>query len=463
MTAIHPSDRLDPAPFREWVAAEMERRHELTGDAFARALLPAIQSDGAAARRLHAWRTESVHLSRNAVTEALAQFDVLLEDVYPDEALPDLPEDYCWTCRAFVAVIDHACCWCEHPIVRVELRDTALAPLHRRAPLDPEALRVTRRERPAPMPPCPFFLDVRLDRRRAALEAFAATASPWAAATEIEGLYASRESATGALRSLLIREGWFEPAGRGKAAKRALTAAASNVRAALDHGTWDRVVEQQPRPSQRTVIDERLVHEAAWLYFYDRLSFREIGRRLLPLSPARSAGSISQALCVEWDYRGWPKFVKRAITWTAPAGVHAAGRCTSTNRDGRACSRWAQRGKPVCLAHDPARAAERQAANRHASRARLVPLTPWVGWLNHRVLELGSVRELHLRLGDVVSYDTLADWTKRYGGQSRSLQTVRRDTIDRVLLAWGDGTTFEDIYLPVVSDDHALVPQAAAA
>lgn len=450
---------LDPAPFREWVAEQLENRS--VGE-FAHSIFPAFTPESAV-RRLWRWRYDDAPLDRDAVADALHEADVPFEDVYPDEVLPDLPEDYCWTCRAFVAVIDHACCWCDHPIVRVELRDTALAPLQRRPPLDPGALRVNQRERPAPMPARPFYLDVRLDRRRAALETFAATASPWAAALEIQDLYASRESAAQSLRSLLIREGWFTPAGRGKAANRALTAAAVSVRAALDHGTWDRVVEQQPRPSQRTVIDERLVHEAAWLYFYDRLSFTEIARRLLPLSPATAAGSIKQALLAEWDYRGWPKFVKRAITWTAPAGVHAAGRCTATNRDGRPCSRWAQRGKPVCLAHDPARAAERQAANLRASRARLVPLAPWVGWLNHRVRELGSVRALHRRLDAVVSYDTLADWTKRYGGQSRNLQTVRRDTIDRVLLAWGDSTTFDDIYLPVVSDDQALVPQAAAA
>jgi hypothetical protein len=304
-------------------------------------------------------------------------------------------------------------------------------------------------------------------RRRQALEVFAATGSIEAASKAIwEGLFSSAESAYGAIRTLLVREGWYAPTGaRGPWAHPELRAAAPRVRAALANGTWDRVPDEVPSPSQRRVFDEALLRDAAFMYFVDGSSFREVARRLLPRANTTNVQTLFSALLDEWNRRGWPRRTQSAaMKWRRPK---AAKRCRARTLAGKRCARYAQTGKAWCFDHDPERAEEARERNRRASQMAYidaVPVDPFAYWLRHRMRELGSLKAVHRRVEGTISYDTLSRWAHPWGevGSTRA-KVARRSTIDRILLAWGDGTTFEDVYFPIVDDDAALVPKEQAA
>lgn len=463
-------DPIPVAPFIAWldtrITANGAEENPLT-----HALADIGWSDDASVRRLYRWRHEVQLAERRDVEDALHRAGVGFWEVYPD---PDDDrtaddEDYCWACRAFVATIDEACAWCDAPIVHVDL--STLPPRGRpelRAAPEPEPSIVVR-HRPRVRKGRPFYLDVMLDRRRAALETFAATASiQQAAELAAPGIFSSVESAANAVRALLVREDWYRPSGqRGCHTAPERRQAAQRVRRALDDGTWDHVAPDIPSPSQRRIFDEGVVRDAAWLYLYDEVSFGQIAQRLLARTTAGGIIQLKTALIDEWNRRGWPRRTHRAahVSYQQPKGRQ---RCTGTRVDGARCQRWAQNGKRVCFDHDPARVEEQRARNIVAAAARhadAAPLEPWRWWLRRRAIPVaGSVAAVHRRVGDVVSYDTLAEWAKlRPRGGAPKVRSVRRSTIDRVLAAWGDGTTFEDIYLPVTSDDADLVPAGVAA
>jgi hypothetical protein len=445
---------------REWeLAGDPKEAHFLDGQARnqLRALLGWLDDSGA--RRLYRYLTgESTRAPRVVIEEAIEHAEARWSDVYAADCDDvEFGEAYCWSCQAFVVTLDDACAWCDRPIVKVDLstlppRERPLAPLP-----DPDPGQVVR-HRPRVKKGRPFYLDVRLDRRRSALEVFAETASVARAAEVVVGMFASIESASTGVRTLLVREGWYEPNGaRGEHTAPALREAALRVRQALDDGTWDHVAPETPSPSQRRVFDERVVREALWLYWYDGLSFRQAAERLLPRTRARGVMCLKSALIDEWDRRGWPRRTARSAApgWRRPK---AKQRCAVRRADGGRCKRWAQKEKRVCFDHDEARMDERVARNTAASRKAYedaVPLDPWRAWMRWAVKEVGSVAEIHRRVGGVVSYDTLAEWAKlRPRGGAPKVRSVRRSTIDRVLAAWGDGTTFEDVYLPVVDREE---------
>ena len=72
--------------------------------------------------------------------------------------------------------------------------------------------------------------------------------------------------------------------------------------------------------------------------------------------------------------------------------------------------------------------------------AGMVPFAPFSRWLAARRDELGSYAQLARRIH--MNPDNLSQWLR--GAVPKS--TVRRATVDSALAAWGDGTTFKDLY-----------------
>ncbi len=73
--------------------------------------------------------------------------------------------------------------------------------------------------------------------------------------------------------------------------------------------------------------------------------------------------------------------------------------------------------------------------------AGMVPSGPFAHWLARRHDELGSYKELAARVG--LYPDNISKWLRGIAPKAE----VRRATVDRALAAWGDGTTFNDLYV----------------
>lgn len=68
------------------------------------------------------------------------------------------------------------------------------------------------------------------------------------------------------------------------------------------------------------------------------------------------------------------------------------------------------------------------------------------------------MRGIHRRLGeDVIHYGQLAFLVRRRPRISTEFKSpaIRRATVERILAAWNDGTTFDDIYVPVPDQEEA--------
>jgi hypothetical protein len=72
--------------------------------------------------------------------------------------------------------------------------------------------------------------------------------------------------------------------------------------------------------------------------------------------------------------------------------------------------------------------------------AGMVPFAPFARWLTERRDELGSYKALTERIH--VNPDNISKWLRGVVPKT----TVRRATVDQALAAWGDGTTFADLY-----------------
>lgn len=77
--------------------------------------------------------------------------------------------------------------------------------------------------------------------------------------------------------------------------------------------------------------------------------------------------------------------------------------------------------------------------------AGMVPFAPFQRWLAARYEELGSYARLAERIH--INPDHLSQWLRGVAVK----RTVRRATVDRALGAWGEGTTFTDLYETEVS------------
>jgi hypothetical protein len=72
--------------------------------------------------------------------------------------------------------------------------------------------------------------------------------------------------------------------------------------------------------------------------------------------------------------------------------------------------------------------------------AGMVPFAPFAEWLTARQEELGSYAQLARRVR--MNPDNISKWLRGVVEKT----TVRRATVDQALDAWGDGTTFTDLY-----------------
>lgn len=453
MATYPAAEALPAAPFVDWVQARLDARRG-DEDAVWRLLGELGWADEAGMRRLHHWRFEVQVVNRRALEDALDNAGVGFWEIYPDpdEHDSDEGQEFCWACREFVGVArDDAgqavCVWCDVPIQRVDLRGLPARPRTLPSPPPPHTVKeqrslryVRRRARRARR----GALDVDLDLRLVALKRYASTGQALAAGSALIGAggpWSSPQSAAAAVRVLLDRNGWRDP---------------KALRKALRDGSWQRVTAVEA-PSQRRVLTEAQIHEAAWLYFYDELSFAQIAQRLLPIAATDNPKSLKDAVHDEFDRRGWPRRTHRAARRRQRTLPPRRRRCLARTKAGRPCRRWAAAGKRRCPGHDPDRALETAQRATRASRAAhadSVDILPWRWWLRRRVADLGSVRAVHARVADSVSYDTLINWVALRSEKGRDLR-VRRSRIDRVLAAWADGTTFEDIYRPCGPDADA--------
>lgn len=73
----------------------------------------------------------------------------------------------------------------------------------------------------------------------------------------------------------------------------------------------------------------------------------------------------------------------------------------------------------------------------------MVPLEPFKAWLVDRKAEVGSYKRLAARTG--LNADNISQWLRGVGVGAGKV-TIRRATVDAALQAWGDGTTFADLY-----------------
>jgi hypothetical protein len=461
-------ERLPIGPFMDWINERFERyeaefRDEYAGHNVGPADRLATElglSRENGPRQILRWRKGLATGSRDGVKgdyptetygrppveEALRNVGIPLEQLYPElESEGDeFFERYCPGCIEQVTVGDDALCpWCETPTW--ELDSIKLPPRER--PPEPEKPATRVCHTPRVRKGKPVYLDVMLERRRIALEAFAETASIQAAAATLNSDLYTFNSAEHAFRDLLEREGWWErPRARGLHSRASLEEAAKRVRVALDTGKWKRVprVRRSP-PNPNRGVSDNLVRDARRMYD-EGMSFLECAEALLHRTKAKDARSLKSTLINEWNRRGWPRRTGfTANTWKPPAGQL---RCVAKTKSGTRCRRYAKQGHRRCRNHLKKYSADATARAVAASRAAYsdaVPPEPWRSWCRQRAEELGSAKKLHERINGAVSYDTLSDWSKRRGSAYK-LKTVRRSTIDRVLAEWGDGTTFEDIY-----------------
>lgn len=471
------TDPIEVGPFVAFVQSEIDRLQralraygpDAIGAAdkspLARALGNIGWDNDAGYRRWLRWTGEVMSSSRvvgrAAVEDALEYAGVPLVDLYPDLACGDdvelRPAAWCGACawRVTPMLLDQTeiCPWCDNPTQRYKVPPPAVAA----AP--PPAWIVRHRPR-KPLALKPRYFDVLLDERRKALEAFAAHGTWTAGGRAVRpGFFANAESARDALRELAIEKGWLTPAGRADdwATKRLRREAARRaIRAALADGSWADVTPQPIHYLAKTMLPERIVREAAWLYFYDLLPMPTVAARLLSRTRYKPA-SLRRALYDEWDRRGWPRRHATAA-WDTRRVTAEYRACSGINRHGTACGNWATSGSRYCAPHDPLRRHRAAAARRRAAMASvkakaLVDVTPIHQWLRGRALpEAGSVRAIHRRLGrDEFNYNVLAGLVGRRGTPPRT-PTIQRSTVERILAAWGDGTTFEDIYVPEPAD-----------
>jgi hypothetical protein len=440
-------------PFARWATAELERlgADYTAEDSRRGALGPEGQfvarlgwSVDSGKRRL--WRHlngEQIWVERADMIEWLVAANGPVEEY--DQPVGEIFDRFCPTCAEQVTTgHDSVCPWCDTPTHGIE--QVKLIPPRCNRPVVVVKPQTVVKHVPRVRRGKPFYLDVMLDRRRAALERFVETGSMWdAAATLNNDLFSSTESAYHGFRALLIREGWYEPDGRGIHGRPAVQAAVPRVRDALDSGRWKRVPRPKASPrNPSSMVTDRLVRDAKRLYD-EGLSFLEVAQRLQHRTQHKHPDSLKSTLINEWNRRGWPRRTTAAAGhWVAPDG---AARCSATNKDGSSCRKYARKGERTCPHHDPsfrARAVELATAASRKAFEDAVLLGPWALWCRLRRDEVGSAKELHRRFNGVVHYDTVADWCRAAG--PTHVRSVRRSTIDRVLAEWGDGTTFESIY-----------------
>jgi hypothetical protein len=168
-------------------------------------------------------------------------------------------------------------------------------------------------------------------------------------------------------------------------------------------------------------------------------SMRETADALFPGSGYASIHSLTWALYREFRNQGWQ------VRTRAEAGVLALrprGTCEAVV-GGDPCNGYAKTGSRFCRFHQPS---VTLFANGRVSEG--LPLAPFAAWLRTRIQEAGSVKEVGLRAG--VDSAQVGRWANEYmidrRRGRRKAQFIQQRSVERVLRAWDDGTTLDDLY-----------------
>jgi hypothetical protein len=487
--------RIDPAPFVAWVEARRaehdarERREallagaKLSPTAATGALKLALAEIGwfgeAEERSFSALRSgERLTISCDDVLQAFDYAGVPIEDVYPGLVSPtvELEDRYCPTCAERVTTgADGVCPWCETDLSRRGLQ-AAPEPFHptllpsppvrkpRRVPVRtakapkagwdaaPTVARPEGRLRPAVVPGAPgtgkrSYLTADMVELAKAILDGGATLQDAAQVVwldpQIRECYASRDSLYQALQRIRAR-GW------------SLRAPKAGV--------------------YRGELSEATLHEAAWLYYYDQLGFQRIARwlranRSQAVASYATENSLLNSLYYAFKQRGWPRRDRIEATNIASYRHGLAPRegrdhinyqrwkkrhrkrprckgiVRGKKRYGARCARPAKQGSDYCPGHDPAQreeVLERVAAMRSRSHA-VVNIWPFTEWLREQRKQFKTQGEMAERLGVPTTF--LGRWLKgRAASNATTRSIIKPKTVEKVLAAWGDGTTLEDLY-----------------
>ncbi len=442
-----------------------------------------------------------VRISLAAVDRMLTSYGDpgLLWELWP-ELDGDLEVDtvFCVKCSEDVMPVDGVCPWCETPtgltLVHGELPERRERPAYR--PREPRRrkLGTVRRPRvgggwrPCPKPDGQASLKRTRPRRgpgsgkpsrmpaevlRCAFEAFVAVptiiyARDQVLAAELEHPYSSPDSLYQGVAA------GVQAAGDPHTRRRGASPCRRGARAS------------QPSPAEEAgrsfSPSDALLHEAAWRYYYDEWGFERIARLYHPLTSYKTSKTLGRALYAAFRFHGWPRRDRIEATRIASyrhglaprkrkqvLGPRAEGdyrkwlkhqrgevrprcrgRVASGPRAGERCLRPACHGSTFCQFHGARQAtvvAARTEAMRAERDARLVPIAPFTLWLQGRLTETRTQRELARRIGFDNSIVSL--WLRgrgRNGTAADPRPRLLRDTVDRALDAWGDGTTFEQLY-----------------
>jgi len=234
------------------------------------------------------------------------------------------------------------------------------------------------------------------------------------------------------------------------------------VAEALAHGEVALLEGPAPKAlSARKRLDAAILHEAAWLYYYDGLGFDRAARRLWPRTRYKSHKSLSRALYDGFKEMGWPRRDRieatRAVSykhglapregrnegkyraWRAARDGTRSARCAGATERGpdesARCRRPAARGSRYCRCHDPALREWRLEVGQRASAGRiagghLVPSGPLRAYLLGRKRALGLTNGA---IGEAVGMSR--DAVGRLLKSERGL--VRRSTAERCVAAFG--------------------------
>lgn len=222
-------------------------------------------------------------------------------------------------------------------------------------------------------------------------------------------------------------------------------------------------------PRRYRLVDEHALERARALYQDKRLSLRRVAEQvvregLVDDAQGRGAGPLAvrveRSLARAFRARGYAlRSRSEALT-----GVKARGRrCSATTRRGRPCTGNARPGSDRCFQHDPAaETARARAAQLDRMRGRqrwvahLVPMAPFVAWLEQRRRELALAPQQRRfanrdeglqRLSRATGIDasTLIKWMRFQNSNGRSKHDITRQKVEAAL-ACDQTTTFAQVY-----------------
>lgn len=482
---IRGEERLPIGPFIEWLERYV-KNFDSNNDA---AIRLHIGED-----RIRRWllghdqdKRPYTHISLAELDKVTLHTNETIWEIYPDLDYDiEIETAWCIECHEDVTPIDNICPWCDKAIVDLldhlpERREQLSSPRRRgRAKLRTVRKPVPGKDGWEPVPPPDMIATLRpaeVKRGpgngrqskltpvliRLALEGIATGQSMSQVADELyeehaQGIYASAESLRQGISRQFSRRGW---------------ASQDGAKTAIEERAWERPLEHPKAEKMKgSYLPEDVLHEAAWLYYYDGLGFELIGRRLYCRAPwYASPRSLNRAIHHAFEFMGWPRRDRVQATrlasyrhglaaksssnrqnpnyrrWNKHEQGRAQPRCrakvTQGKRKGKRCLMASITGDVYCYGHSEKSKVVRSealASMRARRDARLIPAEPFAAFLRRLRLELGNYTNVAAALGNTVSIDGV----RRYANGSRT--TVMRDTVDKALDAYGNGVTTESLY-----------------